>query len=331
MADYLRLRHRLVPYLYSMNVVSSELGLPLVQPIYWAHPEREEAYRKPNQYFFGSELVVAPITSPEDPKSRRAQVVAWLPPGRHVDIFAGTVYDGDREFTLTRRMSEYPVLAREGSIIPLDGAHAPANNCNNPSKLEVYVVVGADGQFELIEDEESSQHVAEPTLCRTPLLFNQAAGEIVLGPTSNAGSATPDRDWTVRLVGCSSPEHVRFYVNDVEKTVLTERTPNGLLLKMGAFPQSDRLVLKIGMESQLDVIDPAIPIKQFLKDTQIELDWKEKIQSIVGKRCPVGVKAGQLMSMNLDPAILHPVLEYLLADSRFTGTGRPAARRLARI
>src|SRR5271154_5420569 len=59
--EFLKYRHRLMPYLYSMNVRSAKEYEPIVQPMYWSWPERDEAYSVPNQYYFGSELIVAPI------------------------------------------------------------------------------------------------------------------------------------------------------------------------------------------------------------------------------------------------------------------------------
>ena len=60
MKRYLRLRHSLLPYLYTMNVATHEQGLPLVQPLYYHYPNEEDAYEGKNQYFFGSELMGGP-------------------------------------------------------------------------------------------------------------------------------------------------------------------------------------------------------------------------------------------------------------------------------
>lgn len=91
---FLRLRHRLLPYLYTMNVRSARDAEPIVQPMYWSHTEKQDAYSVRNQYFFGSELVVVPITAPSDVQTRLGRVKAWIPPYRHIDIFSGVVYDG---------------------------------------------------------------------------------------------------------------------------------------------------------------------------------------------------------------------------------------------
>ena len=80
MTRFLRLRHRLLPYLHTMNHRAAG-GVPICTPMYWWHPRAREAYEVPNQYMFGSELLVAPITAPRDPALGVGQVRAWLPPG----------------------------------------------------------------------------------------------------------------------------------------------------------------------------------------------------------------------------------------------------------
>lgn len=62
MKVYLRLRHKFIPYLYTMNVRTHENGMPLITPMYYNYPYSDESYSVPNQYFFGSELMVAPVT-----------------------------------------------------------------------------------------------------------------------------------------------------------------------------------------------------------------------------------------------------------------------------
>lgn len=151
MKKAMQLRHRLVPYIYSVNAVPF-LKMPLVQPLYWKFSTRAEAYRFSNQYYFGPSRVVAPIVSPRHKTTNLAKTQVWVPPRRHVDIFTGTVYTGDREIDLYRSLQSIPVLALEGSIIPLDRELVPANGCANPAAIEVIVVVGHDGHFDIISD-----------------------------------------------------------------------------------------------------------------------------------------------------------------------------------
>ena len=152
MGDALRFRHRLVPYLHTMNHRASADGVPLVRPMYHLAPEDERAYDVPNQFAFGSELLVAPITTPRDTVTLRGSVRAWLPPGTWIDIFTSTVYEGDREIELHRELGSIPALLRAGGILPL-AAEDDLDATRNPERLEVVVAPGADGEFTLIEDD----------------------------------------------------------------------------------------------------------------------------------------------------------------------------------
>jgi alpha-glucosidase (family GH31 glycosyl hydrolase) len=145
---FLQLRHKLLPYLQAMNIRSS-LGEPLCQPMYWDHPERNEAYEVPNQYMFGDSLLVAPITSPRNAITELACTKAWLPPENWVDIFNGKVFEGNRKLWLHRSLDQYPVFAPMGAIIPLDASIVLANGCPIRTALEVIVIVGKNGRFEL--------------------------------------------------------------------------------------------------------------------------------------------------------------------------------------
>ena len=73
--EAMRERHRLLPYLYTMNYRAYKEGLPLVQPMYYEYPENGEAYYVKNQYLFGSVLMVAPVTSPREKGINRAKTV----------------------------------------------------------------------------------------------------------------------------------------------------------------------------------------------------------------------------------------------------------------
>ena len=66
MERFLRLRHQLVPYLYTMNGRAHADGQPLVLPMYYDYPDEDAGYSVPNQYLFGDRLLVAPITTPID-------------------------------------------------------------------------------------------------------------------------------------------------------------------------------------------------------------------------------------------------------------------------
>lgn len=152
MDDALRFRHRMVPYLHTMNHRAAA-GVPLVRPMYHLEPRQQEAYEVPNQYAFGSELLVAPVTTPRDAASLRGRVKVWLPEGLWTDIFTDAVYQGGRTVEMHRTLGSVPVLLRAGGILPLDGGDE-LDATRNPEALEVLVAPGASGEFVLAEDVE---------------------------------------------------------------------------------------------------------------------------------------------------------------------------------
>jgi alpha-glucosidase (family GH31 glycosyl hydrolase) len=316
MTDFLRLRHRLMPYIYTMNARSACDGEPICQPLYWDFPRRQETYRHRNQYFFGSELMIAPITEPRDPKLRLGRVRAWLPPGRHIDIFTGAVYDGDRELWLNRPLGGYPVFAHEGAIIPMDAASEPLNGGDNPIAFEILVVVGADGSFEMVEDDGTGSNPQETHWSRTPIKYTQATGTLTIGPTTGGSGIPTSRDWSVRFVGLTNLLALHTFVAGAETKVTPGAVQNGILLRLGPCPTSSELVVSVGENPQLDVTDAPGHIFALLSDTQIDFGLKEAIWAVLKSEVPNGIQASRLHALDMDTKLLDALLEYLLADSR---------------
>ena len=84
MGEFLRLRHKLLPYLYTMNYRAHAQDIPLILPMYYKNARSQEAYQVPNEFYFGSQLIAAPITSPRLPSLNMAKEKVWLPEGGYV-------------------------------------------------------------------------------------------------------------------------------------------------------------------------------------------------------------------------------------------------------
>jgi alpha-glucosidase (family GH31 glycosyl hydrolase) len=195
----LRFRHQLVPYLHTMNHRAAADGVPLVRPMYHLEPDDQHAYTVPNQFGFGSELTVAPITTPRDPVTLRGAVRAWLPPGTWIDIFTSTVYAGDREVELHRDGTSIPALLRAGGILPL-AAEDDLDATRNPERLELLVAPGADGEFTLIEDDGTGATPEDIPTARTTITWSD--GKLEIGAADDPHGVLPrERTWTVRFLG----------------------------------------------------------------------------------------------------------------------------------
>ena len=145
--DFLRLRHRLLPYLYTANIRTARDGEPLVAPMYY-RDHSPLAYRAKNQYYFGSELVVAPVVTKMKPDGYSVTDV-YLPEGKWTDFFTGEIYRGGRVYKMGTPLDRMPVFAKAGAIIPMIAKRE--GNSQKFDSLEVKVYAG-EGEYRMFDE-----------------------------------------------------------------------------------------------------------------------------------------------------------------------------------
>lgn len=147
--EWLRFRHSLIPYLFTADYICHKNGTALCEPMYYSYPECGDAFNVPNEYKFGDELIVCPITSKLSQKTNMGSVKAYIPKGTFTDIFTLQKYHGPINITLNRELYSIPVLAKEGAVIPL--SNDSGNKVNNPENLEFWIFNG-NNTYTLYED-----------------------------------------------------------------------------------------------------------------------------------------------------------------------------------
>ena len=322
MEHYLRLRHRLIPYLYTLNIRASYDDEPLMQPMYWNHDD-QEAYTVPNQYYFGPDLIVTPITQPQSTTTLLAAVTAWLPGRRYIDLLHPTlVYDGHRRLRIHRSLSDIPVFAKEGTIAVLDSTPILRNGAHRPVAVEVLVVVGADGHFELVEEPEREDSSVQPPLSsfvRTPITWRQSDGRLTIGPEWNGSGRW--RQWTVKLVGhTASNVAASAPAFKVTRDVKTHST----VLELGNVHRWAKAGFEIylGDDLQLDVVDIPARLKDMLMRSEMPHWQKEVIWRVVVEekdRESVEKRIDKFLALDIDAALKDAVMEIWSADGRSVG------------
>lgn len=160
--EYLKLRHAMLPYLYTASCETSEQGLALIEPMYYAYPAEDEAYACEGQYLFGRQMIAAPMTSKTRDGMSAKRV--WLPDGVWTDFFTGDTYRGGWH-EMHRPLDTFPLLIKAGGFVVLNGA--PQGNATAlPHLLDVHVCTG-DGIYDLIEDEDGKRAVTHFTAAQT--------------------------------------------------------------------------------------------------------------------------------------------------------------------
>ncbi|MET0967157.1 MAG: TIM-barrel domain-containing protein [Nakamurella sp.] len=315
MTEFLRLRHRLLPYLHTMNHRAAREGSPLVQPMYWQHPEEPDAYDVPNQFIFGTQLLVAPITTPVDSSLQLASVRAWLPTGAWFDVLGGLVYSGDRQIVLHRDLTQIPVLARAGAIIPLTAEQVPGNATDNPAALEVLVVVGADGRFDLIEDDGSGAGSEPAAVARTGITYVQETGTVTILPVDGALHCLPaTRDWQVTFLGSATVTRIVAAVNGNAIEPDVDEMVGRLSVSVADVPATSSLVITLGPNPALAENDVTGRIFTLLDRAQIEFELKKKIYDSVCSGRPLAVQLSALQAMALPRSLETAAGEILTAN-----------------
>ena len=298
---FLRLRHRLVPYLYTMNFESARHGIMPLRPMYYLYPRAEEAYQVPNQYYFGSQLIVCPITSPVSAETGMGSVAAWLPEGTYYDFFTAQRYSGGGMKILHRPLSQIPVFAKAGAIVPLTGEQeAERFGVELPEAIDVNVFCGDSGEYTMYEDDGSDEHAA---LTRFEAKWSEDAMRFSIKPDEDSFRVRPAmRRYRVCFYGIKNST----VKSDVayEKTYDTEKK----VLTVTFGKNSGKIELQV-LNAELADIDRSKRIFKLLQHCRIGYELKEKIYNcICAKKNPAAV-IHELQSMALSHDLIGALAE----------------------
>jgi alpha-glucosidase (family GH31 glycosyl hydrolase) len=296
----LRFRHRLVPYLHSMNYRAAE-GEPLVRPMYWDRPMTRAAYDVPSQFLFGDSLLVAPITDPNDEVTLMGSTEAWLPEGTWADIFSGTVYRagaGGQHIRLHRDDKSIPALLMAGAVLPLT-RDASVRPDTNPPALELLLLPGADGTRELVEDDGAGDRIS-----RTALVWDDAGQTLTIGAASDPAVVSARRDWTVTFLGVS-----RFDAVDVSGGVAP--VVAGGVVTIAGVPAGTELQIRVRIGAARD--DKRTRLFDILARAQWEHERKLAAWNVLTTGDDDLRKVSELHALGIPESLLSALVEIVVS------------------
>lgn len=315
MKRYLKLRHEMIPYLYTMNYHASHDGQPLIRPMYYLEPERPEAYEVPNEYYFGTELVVCPITEPTDKAAGTACVKAWIPEGKWYDIFSGLKYDGGRMLELYRSLEDIPVLAKEGAIIPLTDLTEYTNSVENPKELAVKIVPGKKNAFILMEDTGDTCEDKEENWAQTKLEWINE-NEFIIHPANGNLDVIPKRrTWKMEFYGIADVDNLEVTVGG--KAIETERIYDEkrhiCQVNIPETEVTEQITISFSKGYLLRENNKPAEIFALLYQAKIEYEVKEKIYAYMKEGKTSSEVLGIIQAMHLPDSVYGMLSEVLLA------------------
>lgn len=276
--NLLRLRYKLIPYLYSANYSAHKSGVAICEPLYYSYKDKE-AYRHKNEYIFGGKLLCAPITKPRNKKTGLAGVSVYLPEKvRYTDIFTGNVYMGGETVDMYRDLDSFPVLAKEGTIIPMY-KNSNTNDLSLEQPLEVWVYRGTD-TYSLYEDDGETKKYKDGEYSISTFAINSTASGYIFEykPTVSGNMPIPLRAITIVFKDIVSAD---IKVNGTEllssdKKRVTITVVGGCVVELTncVFPEvTDKKQLKVAIVSKYEMKN----FSKTLRFWKVAKDSKKKL------------------------------------------------------
>ena len=289
--EYCQYRHRLIPYIYSEAYKYHKSGRPLIQPLYYSLPEVYDEKEFINEYFFGTELLIAPIIKPSDPLMQRSVERIKLPPGIWYDFKTGKKFVGDKIYYMFFKQEDYPVFAKSGSIMCLGDLEENLNDTRSPKTMEVHVFPGKSNIYNLYEDDGISRLYEQGYYIVTSFDYNYLENNytLIIRPLEGKSKIIPDkRNYRIRFRNTREPKDVN---------VLMQNTN----IEFNAHEEDNDFVIEI------PEVDTTKQITIICKGQNIEIDAKriinEDIDSIINDlKITTALKSriADIMFSNLD-------------------------------
>jgi alpha-D-xyloside xylohydrolase len=168
------IRYAMFPYIYSLAGAVTQQGASLMRPLVMDFPADTAARSLTNEFLFGHELLVAPITSY---KQRSREV--YLPNALWYNLWTGAATPAGN-IAAAAQYDSIPVFVRAGSILPL-GPDVQYIGEKPADPLTLHIFEGANGSFTLYEDDGLTFDYEHGAFTEIPITWNEATHTLTLG------------------------------------------------------------------------------------------------------------------------------------------------------
>ena len=195
-AQCLKERYRLLPYIYSYAAAISTEGSTLMRPLVFDFADDAEALQQEHEYMFGRSLLVNPVTEPNV-----TEWTTYLPrhAGGWYDRLTGRHYEGGQQVTTAVDRSRIPVFVCAGSIVPTGpDVQSTADDFHSMITLNVYP--GQDASFTLYDDDGESNGYLQEQCSRMQINWDNTRQTLTLNKRKGSYKGMPGQQtFVVRL------------------------------------------------------------------------------------------------------------------------------------
>jgi alpha-D-xyloside xylohydrolase len=172
----LGLRYRLMPYIYSQAWQIAKNGASFLRPLVMDFPRDQKVADLKYQYMFGNAFLVAPVMHP---KVRSLSV--YLPSGiSWYNFWTGELHSGGETISTNAALETLPLFIKSGSVIPLGPEMQYATESKGET-LRIQIYPGANGAFELYEDESTNTNYERGRYSIIPFTWDDSKKSLLIG------------------------------------------------------------------------------------------------------------------------------------------------------
>jgi hypothetical protein len=215
-------RSRLMPYTYSAVARSCRDSEPLLRPLYLDYPERDAAYRNPQQYLYGDAFMVAPVVTPGEGGGKVGRQVVHFPEGTWYNWFTGERLEGPGEYLVCADLEEMPLFVRAGTLVPMQPYRRRPTSAPL-TELTVRCFPGRPGEpreFVLYEDDGETREYADGKFAETTIRYERSVDGLITVTVEPVEGSYPDmpetRDIRLELACVENGRNVRVDGDEAE-------------------------------------------------------------------------------------------------------------------
>ncbi len=212
---YIRLRYRLIPYIYSLAADVYHNDAMIMKPLVFDYPADARAAACTDQYLFG-DFMVCPVTEameygPQNtPLSHSKTRNVWLPEGIWYDYETGVCLEGGQEIEADAPIEKMPLYVRGGSLIPTDvREQVNLYEARKTEAVTLEIYGGRDGEFVYYQDAGNGYEYQNGEYTKIALSWKDSERKLTL--VEAEGSYSYPVSWNLSYLGMDG--------NRIEKTV----------------------------------------------------------------------------------------------------------------
>ena len=184
----IRLRYRLIPYIYSLAGKVTQESYTMSRLLAFDFADDARVHDIKDEFMFGPAFLVCPVTRPMyyDKGSVALQGVektrtVYLPDGTDwVDFWSGKKYRGGRDVKADAPIDRIPLFVRQGSIVPMGPVVQHTGELSG-KELTIVVYPGRDAIFTLYEDEGDNYGYEQGRFSTIRMEWDDSRGVLSVG------------------------------------------------------------------------------------------------------------------------------------------------------